>query len=73
MAILIRKQLVYGVRPILPLKGFPCGKYRLRMRPEDCAVLYVKTADGIRCYTIKEEDGHWVPDMECGVNQRGVI
>lgn len=49
----------------LPLRGFPEGRIRLRISPEDFTVVIVKTPDRTRAFYVKEEDGHWVPYMEC--------
>lgn len=64
--------MVWGVAERLPLKGFPEGRYRIVMRREELARVYVRTPDGIREFIPKVQDGHWVPAAEVGANVRGV-
>ena len=68
MAVAINS-IVFGLfdKP-LPLKGFPDGRCRIRMRPDDLVAVYVKTTGGIREFRVKEEDGFWVPFGEVARN-----
>jgi SAM-dependent methyltransferase len=59
---------MYGVRPELPVRGFPPGKIRIRQRNTGFPSAFVKTASGIRHFIIAEHDGHWVPYTEQGAN-----
>ena len=59
---------VYGVRPELPVRGFPPGKIRIRQRNTGFPSAFVKTASGIRHFIIAELDGYWVPYAEQGAN-----
>lgn len=59
---------MYGVRPELPVRGFPPGRIRIRQRNTEFPRAFVKTANGIRHFIIAELDGHWVPYMEQGAN-----
>ena len=59
---------MYGVRPELPVRGFPPGKIRIRQRNTGFPSAFVKTASGIRHFIIAEHDGHWVPYAEQGAN-----
>lgn len=65
--------MVWGVKPPLPLKGFPSGRVKLRLRNTDFAQGFVKTADGIRRFYIAEVGGFWTPKFEQGANHREVI
>lgn len=60
----------FGVRPALPLYGFPPGRVRIRQRNTDFAKAFVKTADGIRCFIIAEHEGYWIPYAEQGANHK---
>jgi len=59
---------MYGVRPELPVRGFPSGRIRIRQRNTGFPSAFVKTANGIRHFIIAELDGHWVPYAEQGAN-----
>jgi len=69
---IIGNPVAFGTDTPLPLKGFPRGKYRVRLRPAEFARVYVKTDDGIREFAAEIEDGHWVPGPELARNIRGV-
>lgn len=56
--------LVYSIIEPLPAKGFPQGRIRWRIRHDEFVLARVKTADGIREFYVKEEDGYWVPFVE---------
>ena len=55
-------RLVLSGAPVLPLAGFPPGKIRIRERPGEAIVAYVRPPQGgcIRYY-VREENGKWVP------------
>jgi hypothetical protein len=59
---------VFGVTEPLPLKGFPEGSIRLRIRDNQFALARVRTDDGIREFYVKEEKGFWVRSHERGRN-----
>ena len=59
---------MYGVRPELPVRGFPPGRIRIRQRNTGFPSAFVKTTSGIRHFIIAELDGHWVPYAEQGAN-----
>ena len=61
---------MYGVRPELPVRGFPPGNIRIRQRNTGFPSAFVKTASGIRHFLIAELDGHWVPYAEQGANHK---
>jgi len=56
---------VFGVATPLPLKGFPRGRVRLRMRNDDFLVAFVKSARKIRRFIVAEKDGFWIPMIGC--------
>ena len=64
---------VWGVTKTLPLNGFPNGKYKIRMRPHEFTVVYIKTDTSIRRFYITENDAKWIPFHEIGANHRGYI
>jgi hypothetical protein len=59
---------MYGVRPELPVRGFPPGRIRIRQRNTGFPSAFVKTTSGIRHFIIAELDGYWVPYAEQGAN-----
>jgi hypothetical protein len=67
-----RAKFAYGLAEAKPLKGFPAGMYRIRLRPNEFVTVYVKSADGIRRFYVKEQDDHWVSGPEIAQNIRGV-
>lgn len=69
--IMTGKTIAFGTDAPLPLKGFPRGKYRVRLRPNELAEVYVKTEDGIRKFAAEIVDGHWTPIAEIARNIRG--
>ena len=70
MAAISSKNLVFGIRLIMPLEGWPEGRIRIRLRNTGFASGYVKTPDGIREFAIEERDGRWWPSYERGANHR---
>lgn len=50
------------------LRNWPEGRIRLRLRNEEFAQAFVKTAHGIRRFYIAEVDGFWEPGPEIGAN-----
>ena len=61
---------VFGVQTIKPLRGFPSGKVRIRMRNDAFAQIYVKTPDGIRQFVAKDYGDYWECSHEQGGNER---
>jgi hypothetical protein len=64
----IGEKIVFGIAEPLPLRGFPPGKIRLRLRPDDFARAFVRMDNQARAYVIKEKDGFWIPFCEQGRN-----
>lgn len=61
-------KLVFAGEERRPLKGFPPGKVRIRIRPEEFAMAYVRNETGIFCYYVSEVDGFWTPGLLHSVN-----
>jgi hypothetical protein len=59
-----------GVVPVLPLRHFPQGKVRVRLRPGEVPTVYVRNAEGITAFLPHEVDGHWEPLLTLGKNAR---
>lgn len=72
MAIIVKgnTKIVFGVQEPKPIRGAPAGRQRIRMRNKSGAKLFVKTADGIRCFIIEDGGDHWFvdPKLEQGRN-----
>ena len=60
--------IVFGVTEPKPLRGFPPGKVRLRLRNEDFAHAFVSSESGTRHFYVEEADGFWQPIFEQGAN-----
>lgn len=69
MAVTVFGEIVFGDSNPKPLKGWPEGKIRLRIRSDDAVKAFVRTSDSIRWFYVKEENGYWVPSYEIGSNQ----
>ena len=66
----IGEKLVFGNIVPLGLKGFPPGRYKVKLRCDEFARVYVRDHDGIRVFAVKEEDGYFVPGIEMERNLR---
>jgi len=63
--------LVWGVRDILPLRGFPAGKVRIRMRPLRPVAVYIRPPEGgVREFVVTPQDDAWVMAWEVGANRK---
>ena len=62
-------EILFGVITPLPLKGFPKGRTRIRMRNNDIVKIWVRTEDGIEMWAPTEHDGYWKPKFKIGVNK----
>ena len=55
-------QLAFGVQEPLPLRGFPPGRSRIRMRTNDLVRVYIRPpGGGIREFIVTPRDGAWWP------------
>jgi hypothetical protein len=71
MTIITTKQnIIFGVKTLLPLSGFPEGKVKIKMTNNDFAWAYVKTTTGIFKYAIEEKNGCWMPSFSPACNFR---
>lgn len=61
---------VFGVCQPLPLRGFPQGRIRLRLRKDSFAKAFVKSPTGIRRFLIGQRGAFWVPMYEQGAKVR---
>ena len=60
---------IFGVQDRKPLKGWPPGRIRLRLRNCEYARGYVRPpGGGIQKFMIQEIEGHWWPCFEQGAN-----
>jgi hypothetical protein len=58
-----KQNIIFGVKDMLPLSGFPKGKVKIKMRNDNFAWAYVKTETGIYKYAIEEKNGCWMPSL----------
>jgi hypothetical protein len=68
MAAIIKSHFVWGIETPKLLKGFPEGRVRLRLRHHSIGKAFVRTADGLRVFLIKNDGDWWVPGSEIGRN-----
>ena len=61
---------VFGVREIKPLRGFPPGKIRIKMRNGCFTEFFVRTPDGIRQFVALDYGDYWECSHEQGRNER---
>lgn len=61
---------VFGMVEPKPLRGFPPGEVRLRLRYDCFARAFVRNESGIRHFYVEEVDGFWQPCFEQGANIR---
>ena len=59
---------IFGAEDPKPLKGWPKGRVKLRIRNNDFVYAYVRTEEGIVCYSVAEKDGYWIPGYLQGIN-----
>lgn len=57
------QEIVFGGSDRKPLKGFPPGKVRMRLRGEEFARAFVRNETGTYSFYIVEKDGFWVPGL----------
>jgi hypothetical protein len=56
---------IFGVHKPKPLRGFPPGKVRLRLRNTEFARGFVRDENGIRHFILQESEGFWEPMPGC--------
>ena len=61
---------VFGVQKLKPLRGFPDGKVRIKMRNTAFAQIYIRTPEGIRQFVAKDCGDFWQCSHEQGRNER---
>ncbi len=59
---------VAGLKPIKPLRNFPEGRIRLRLRNNCFAEIWVRTEKGIRRFSVMDTGDYWEPGPETGCN-----
>ena len=70
-AISYGKAHVFGIGKIGNFVGFPSGKVRVRMRHDEFVRVFIKTASGIECFRVREdESGNWILSYKVGKNFR---
>lgn len=53
---------------IKPLKDFPEGRTKVRVRAGEFVAVYVKSGTTLRGFYVIEKDGHWYPGPEFAIN-----
>jgi hypothetical protein len=71
--IIMGKRFVLGSAHRLPLRNFPEGKTRIRVRPNHPVRVYVRTSFGIWKFLVQEVDGFWEPLIQEAFNARPQI
>lgn len=69
----VSTKALWGVVPVKPLKHFPEGRARIRMRNTEFVQVFVKTATSIRKFYVDEQEGCFVPTFEIGNNTRAEV
>lgn len=62
---------LFGETATLPLKGFPEGKIKIKVRAGEFTTVYVKTEDAIFKYLPGTMAGYVVPIAVLSINKRG--
>lgn len=70
MAIFKGRPFIYGVLPVRPLTNVPAEalKVRLRLRPRDVGVAFVRFADRVERWIIEPDGDNWRLGILTGVN-----
>jgi len=61
---------VPGVQPVKPFSPKPPGKIRIRMRQDEFATAFVRTADGLKKFIIQDDGETWSLGFEMAENRR---
>ena len=71
MAIIIgNKGAIWGVQQPKPLKNFPEGRVKLKIRNTEFVTAFIKTDTGIRKFIVRDTGKSWEPLFEQGRNER---
>ena len=63
------RKFEFGVKDVLPLRGFPEGRARIRIRQGDWVKVFVRPPEGgIKEFLVEEKAGAWCPAGEVGAN-----
>lgn len=68
MSITIGDPIDFGATEPKPLRGFPEGRARVRLRSNEYPIVWVRTSAGIREFIPKAIDGYWEPALELARN-----
>lgn len=59
---MVAQRVVYGIQEhVKPLREFPEGKVRIRIRAEQHAIAHVWTKEGIRAFRLEDCEDFWRP------------
>lgn len=61
---------IFGIPfEIKPIVGLPPGKARLRLRHDEFAEVFVRTATSIRRFYVSDVGRNWIAELEIDSNQ----
>jgi len=61
--------ILFGMSDLLPLRGFPQGRKRIRRRPREYCQVFVRPPEGgVRAFYVTAHDGAWWPAFEAASN-----
>lgn len=71
MSVVLGEPILVGVYTTKPLRGFPEGRVKIRMRPNQFVRVYVFGPNASTCHLVRETpDGFaWVPAYETARNE----
>lgn len=64
------KKLAFGSTELKPLKGFPDGRIRIRIRNNEFVRVFVKTENEIQQFEVEDCGDYWTPYCETASNRR---
>lgn len=70
MAVTIYGDGIFGLVRPLPLRGFPEGEARVRIRVDEFVRVYIRKDGATRGFYVKREGDEWVPWCEIGGSQK---
>lgn len=62
------RKIVFGVCELKPLRGFPEGKKRIRMRTNKVVKVFVRSGGVTSQFAVEQCDGYWQPACKLGQN-----